>query len=100
MISEVFAEAVELATRLGVERIDRLPGCWEVQVDKQWWIAMNGHKEPTACSKGGTPIPPFHLYVEFNGFPAGVIGMRTGMIAAGAAANEDALIAALKAKTS
>jgi hypothetical protein len=108
-IKEAFMAVVELAEALGVERIDRLPGCWEHKVDAQWFIAVNGHTTPKAIrgfAGGAAAMPgevlfidPLHVYLEFNGFPAGIIGMRSGLLAAGSAANEDTLIAALRAAT-
>jgi hypothetical protein len=96
-LTHAMVEIVDLAARLGVAQINKLPGCWELQVDAQWWIALNGHSEPTKCSKGAA-VPPFHAYVEFNGWPAGVIGCHAGTIAAGAAANEQAFIEAVKGR--
>jgi hypothetical protein len=88
---------VNLAGVLGVENITALPGCWEHQIDDQWWLALNGKKTPTKCSHGAE-VPPFHFYVEFNGWPAGIFSIRgDGEFAAGSAANEDMFIAAVDA---
>jgi hypothetical protein len=43
------------------------------------------------------PIQPFFCYVEYNEWPAGLFTPYDGAMAAGTAANEDALIAALEA---
>lgn len=96
-IPEVFFEIMNLAEARGVRRINELPGCWELALDKQWWIALNGHREPVKCSRGAD-VPPFACYVEFNGWPAGLVspGPEGGVLAAGQAANEDALIEALR----
>lgn len=96
MVTEAFAEIAALAERLGVSNIVAQPGCWEHQIDDRWWMAVNPHKEPTACSKGAD-VPAMSAVLEFNGWPAGIIDPFGGIIAAGAAANEDTLIAALKA---
>ena len=91
-----------LAEAMGVRNIKALPGCWEVVIDEQWWLAVNGHKEPTACSPSdgrSVAVPPYSVYVEFNGWPAGILNIGGDEIVAGAAANEDALIDAIKAKT-
>jgi hypothetical protein len=95
-ISEAMAAVMELAHRRGVTKINELPGCWEIQVDSAWWLAVNGHRETTKCSKG-TEVLPFHAYVEFNGWPAGIFNPYGGTMAAGTVANEDAFIAAVKA---
>ena len=94
-ICAAYAKVGELAQALGVRNINELEGCWEHQINDQWWIAVNGHKAEVRCSKGGR-VPSFECYVEFNGWPAGVIGLDGGLIAAGDEANEDALIAALQ----
>jgi hypothetical protein len=95
--TEVFALVMQLARALGVERIDLLPGCWEVQVDDDWWFACNGHRVPTRCT-AGAEVPPFELYVTFGGWPAGLIGPHAGTLCAGAAGNEESLIEALRAR--
>lgn len=96
-VSEAFSEVMALAEAMGVQRVNELPGCWEVQVSEGWRIAVNGHREPTKCSNGAD-VPPFHVAVDWHGFPAGIFGVQGGLIAAGDAANEASLIAALKAK--
>lgn len=95
-ITEAFAEIVKLAERRGVARINDLPGCWEPEIGGEWKIALNGHREP-AKSSSGAEVPPFSAYIEYNGWPAGVIDPSGGIIAAGECANEDAFIAALRA---
>ena len=95
-ISEVFYEIGKLATALGIKDASKLDGCWEYEIDEQWWMAVNSHEEPVKCSKNVT-VKPFHAYVTFNGWPAGVLNPYDGVIAAGDAANEGTFIAALRA---
>ena len=92
-LSEAFCEIVSLAERLGVRRINGLPGCWEY-ADGDWFVAVNAHGEETACSRGAA-VPPFHAYVERLGWPAALLNPRGGHIVGDAGA-EDALIAWLK----
>lgn len=95
-ISEAFAKIAALAAHDGVKAINELEGCWEREIG-EWWIAVNGHTENTACSRGAS-VWPFNCYVEFNGWPAGMFDPYCGIIvASGEAANEDALIAAIDA---
>jgi hypothetical protein len=94
-ISETFFEIADLAKRLGAERIGELPGCWEQRVDSRWWIAVNGKDKETACSHGSA-VPPYSAYVEYNGWPAGMIDPYGGVLVAGEGANEDTFIAALR----
>ena len=90
-----FALIAELAEALGVTAIGKLAGCWERDLDAHWFIAVNGHSAPTPCSKGAD-VPPFTCYVEWNGWPAALVTPAGGEIVAGSAANEDALIEALR----
>lgn len=80
---------VILADSLGVRGMNALPGCWEHQIDEQWWIALNAHGHPVKCSRD-IEVQGFTCYVEFNGWPAGTFTPFEGVIAAGAAANEQA----------
>ena len=97
-IVEAFAEIVALSQRLGVTRINELKGCWEHQVDEQWHISLNGHQEPVRCS-AGVEVPPFHCYVQYNGWPAGVIEPGGGCLVGSGlpGENEKAFIEALRA---
>jgi hypothetical protein len=97
-VSEVMAEIAAMAAALGVTRINEMEGCWEHQIDDQWWVAVNGHQEDMECSTGGK-VPPYGMWFEYNGWPAGLVGASGGWVAAGAAANEDSLIDAIKAAT-
>jgi len=93
-IPEAFLKICELGHALGMRNIKDLPGCWEHQVDDHWWIATNAHRESIRCSKD-IEVPSCSTYIEFNGWPAGIITPAGGQIAAGEAANEDAFLAAL-----
>jgi hypothetical protein len=91
-----FFAIVARAERDGVKSICDLPGCWELTAGA-WWVAVNGHREPTKCSRG-VEVPGFHAYVEFNGWPAGIFSPHgTGEFVVSADANAAAFIAALEA---
>lgn len=86
---------VALAMRDGIARLpDHNGGIYERKIDDQWRVVMNGNKTP--ASHDGIELAPFSIYVEFNGWPAGVIDPGGGIIAAGEAANEDTFIAAIE----
>lgn len=94
-ISEVLAEALELAQSLGATPLNKHHGCWEAQLDEHWWIAINAHRVPIKCSKDAM-VPPFTMYIDFNGWPAGFVDPHGGTMAAGSLANEETLLAAIK----
>ena len=94
-IPEALSLTVDLALARGAKSIKDLPGCHEMAVDDHWWIAFNGHADPTACSKGAE-VPPYSLYIEWNGWPAGILNAGGGTIAAGTLANEDTYIEAVR----
>lgn len=96
-IPAVFDETIKLALALGASSIKDLPGCWECEVDDQWWVAINGHDAPCKCSHGAS-VDPFTAYFEFNGWPCAMVAAWGGDILSGEAANEHALIAALAAR--
>lgn len=96
MVSLVFALIVDLGNKSGASPITKFDGCWEKQIDTQWWIAVNGHKAPVKCSHGAE-VPPVHCYIEYNGWPAGLLNPFEGTLAAGECANEDTFVEALKA---
>lgn len=103
-MSEKFIEPMaliaEMAARLGVNGINELPGCWEhtfEQGGNEWFLALNGHREAVECSQGAS-VDPFHAYVQCNGWPAGVMNPFDGIMAAGAAVNEDVFVEALQAE--
>jgi hypothetical protein len=94
----LFLLLAELGVKDGVAPIHNLPGCWERQIGPHWWVAVNGHKQPMLCSKSEIPVAPFHCYVMFNGWPAGLFDPYGGTIAAGEAANEETFAAAIEAE--
>jgi len=95
-VSVLFGLTVDLGIALGWENLSSHSGCAEHQIDDQWWFAINPHGEPTECGKGAK-VPPYSIYYQFNGWPAGVVTGQGGVIAAGKLANEETLIAAIYA---
>jgi hypothetical protein len=61
-INDIWTAIMGLAEAKGVKSIKDLPGCWEVTIDEQWWLAINGHKAPVKCSHGPS-VNPFCCYV-------------------------------------
>ncbi|MCK5444985.1 MAG: hypothetical protein KAI73_05130 [Rhodospirillaceae bacterium] len=98
-IAVAFSEIAELAGSLGITDISKLDGCWEHQVDENWWFSLNAHKEPTNNSKGAE-VPPYNAAIEYNGLPIGIIGPTGGAVIGGwndrPGETEDAFIKALQ----
>ena len=102
-VPEVLYAAAAYAESIGVSKINELPGAWIAEVDDQWTLAMNGHRNPVAVEPDGCmavdDLAPFTLAVWFNGWLAGFVTPTGGTIAAGELANEDSFIAALARAT-
>jgi|GEM_PF-2935093 len=89
--------ALALHDKVGV--IADLPGgIYQREIGQHWRIVFNGSGETRAEDARAPKLPPFAVYIEFNGWPAGIIDPSGGIIAAGDAANEDAFIAAIEAE--
>lgn len=97
-IKEAYAVLAELGIALGAAPLTQFAGCWECQIDEHWRVAVNGHQAQRHCSFSNVAIDPFHCYIEFNGWPAGLMTPVGGTIAAGSAANEDTFITAIRAR--
>lgn len=99
-IPEVLSVFAQLAIRLGATPLNQHAGCWQLALDRNWHVAMNAHREEhNGGPTGGMEfaVPPFTLAVWWNGWLAGTIDPTGGVIAAGSGANEESLIAAIKA---
>ena len=95
-ITEAFLLITELAKLLDAAPLSKHSGCWEVVLDSEWRIAVNGHREKKQSSLG--KVAPFHCAVEYNGWSAGMFHPYGGIIAGDRQANESAFIEALKNK--
>ncbi|MDE1871827.1 MAG: hypothetical protein KGI06_06340, partial [Candidatus Micrarchaeota archaeon] len=94
-----FGALAEMAMRLGARDIGGSPGCWEhtwEQGGGEWYVAVNGHGVDTHCSRGRL-VPPVTAYVEYNGWPAGLIDPGGWMLAEGKVANLRTFMAACDA---
>lgn len=103
---DVFGLIAEICLAMGEHPLHKHDGCWELIVDHQWTVAVNGHKVPQVYrSKDsietgsiGVDVQPYDAYVEYNAWPAGSFNPFGGILAAGEGANEDTFIAALQKK--
>lgn len=93
------ADAFELlagyAVALGAKSIGTLPGCWEKGIDEHWWVAINGHDDDMACSRGAM-VPPGFCYIEHDKWPAGMFSADGGVIEAGNGADVANFITAIR----
>lgn len=91
-LEKIFELVTELATKDKVVPIkDKI---WERKIDKHWKIVVNGYNKTKELR--GVKIPAYHIYVEFNGFPAGFLNPFDGIICAGKEANIERFIGALE----
>lgn len=95
-IADAFLLIADLAKLLDAAPLNKHSGCWEVVLDSEWRIAVNGHREEKQSSLG--KVAAFHCVVGYNGFPAGMFHPYGGIIAGGSQANESTFIEALKKK--
>ena len=85
----------DLAFAAKAAPINQNPSCWYYRIDEAWEIATNPHKVTDRWRD--IDIEPFTTYVQFNGWPAGIIGADgSGCIAAGEAANIETFVAAIE----
>jgi hypothetical protein len=95
-----------IATKRGEVPICDLPGAWHLVIDEKprWELWCNGHRERIdvevaaswATSAHRVTIDPATIYIEYNGWPAGLLTPMGGMIAAGAEGNLRTLVAAVR----
>lgn len=97
----VAEDALELIFQLhqrdGVLPVGKMPGLWERRLDDRWTFWINGQLEPVRTPTDFN-LRPGECYVEFNGWPAGILSMITGegYIAAGSLANYQTFCEALR----
>ena len=77
------------ASEAGYDNLGAYPGVIEATVGS-WHIRLNTEDEPVEGDA------PFTVYLKYNGWPAGSVSADGGIMAAGAGANEVALIEALR----
>lgn len=82
-----------LAHQLGIKNIVNNPGCTEIVIDETWKVAVNPHKDKQ--KHHGVEIKPYHTFIWFNGWPAGMMTPFNGCFVEGRKANEDDFIRAM-----
>ena len=92
----LFKLIADLGNKTGAAPATKFDGCWEHRVNDDWWLALNAHKVEIKCSKG-PEVPPFTCYLEYKGWPAGLVDPYGGTLLRIGDVSEDALIAVLEA---
>ncbi|MEQ6359450.1 hypothetical protein V7D15_07035 [Thermoanaerobacter thermohydrosulfuricus] len=87
---KIFDLVLELAVKEEATPIETM---WEKKLDEHWTIVVVGEN---MISYKGIELPPYHIYIEFNELPAGIIGVEEGVIADGKNANVESFVKALK----
>lgn len=95
---DVFVALADLFTTCGLAPLNAAPGCRELQVDDDWWIAGNGHNEEKTCSRGA-PVIPFSVYVEYRGWPTGNVTPHEARFMAEKSVNIYTFLEAIKTRT-
>lgn len=97
-LPDAYAVVIKYALAKGDKNLNERPGLVYYRFGDEWELWANPHREIYKTPLG-VNVDPFTFYVEFNGFPAGVLAPNGGWIAAGDLANEDSFIEAVKAET-
>ena len=87
---------IDLTRRLSVTNLNQLNNAWQLKLDDNWHIAINGLPVDTDVSPRGSvaaTIPPYHIAIWFNGWLAGMLHpIMGGVFANGTEANEQAFV--------
>lgn len=65
--TNVLVKIVELLSKMGVENINKLPGCYELEIG-DYYLTLNGHGEPAKNSLGDT-IASYCATIYRHGMP-------------------------------
>lgn len=85
-LASLWIHLSRIATLCGAAPLNRYPGLWKVTAGV-WHLWVNGHREPLRVPNQEIAVQPYQVYVEYNGWPAGVITPNGATIAAGELAN-------------
>lgn len=97
METDPVAAVFALCEACGLKDMKSHPGLVHIPVDENWEIWINPHKGEPIERKGST-LEPFHVLVEWNGWPASVFHpmQKEIVFAAGKCANLDAFLQAVE----
>lgn len=103
-VPEVFDAIANLVIDRNQHPLKQYPNPLHVPVDDQWQVWVNGQMTereivdaPESSMAHRLKVPRCTAAVFFNGWLAGFVDPAGGTVAAGEVANEDTLLAALKA---
>lgn len=81
---EAYSSVLNLAQAMNVEEINKLDGCWEVELSPGgFFFSMNGHIE-TIRNRHDIEVEPFTFVIHFDDMPVGIIGPTGGTCMKGA----------------
>ena len=94
-LNQIFYEIATLAIRKKAAPINKLPGCWEIDVGP-WKLTVNGQ----VCSVKnslGDKVPAFSALIYRVGWLRFMVDPQDGVRIGGSSDEEDEIITALKA---
>ncbi|PCJ11113.1 MAG: hypothetical protein COB04_19610 [Gammaproteobacteria bacterium] len=71
-LEDVFVKVLELAHVRGLRDLEKVPGCFELQVNSEWAIVFNPHKIPIMLPNG-VDLPAWHMVIEKQGDFLGIV---------------------------
>ncbi len=67
-ICELYVLLCEFGLSTGMKSMKDVEGCWEFQMDSEWWVAANGHRTQQLCSRD-VDVPPFNFVLFYGDLP-------------------------------
>lgn len=95
-IDQLWQAIFDLVKAHGKQPLSKHDGCWNLVLpDTRWAVAINGHPEEHESDFSQQKVPPFHIFVQFNGWPFALINPQEAQIGCGRLANIDTLYDAI-----
>lgn len=99
-LEELWTAIFDLTEAHGAAPMSQHKDGWIMRLDRRWCLAVNGLNESLRMripppNSHELLVPPFHVYVDFNGWPFAFITPETAEVGCGEVANIDTLYEAI-----